>query len=342
MAPLQDAAFRLAFANGKRGPWAKSFRGLRMVGGEPLLPPSGPAHDALFRAIRQTFPNCDCLSLDQVRLDSFLWDYFSESQEIREFWHPYLPHRGPARHHWLLLPSTFADYLAKFGGKTRQTVKRQVNLLRRHGSGSLELRRVGSRCQVDEFVEQALAIATRSWQQRFLDLPLETACDRARSLRELADDNLLRAYLLYCGGRPCAYAIGLQLEATCVFYETAYDPGYAHRSPGKVLLYLMIEDLFNHNKPRRLSFCSGEMPYKALFGTSVSLEADLVLFRRTAANRAWCLSHKLFRGVVNQAYMVPAARRLLAAVRTRDRRTTRSTGCPGCPGAPAERGQEME
>ncbi len=43
---------------------------------------------------------------------------------------------------------------------------------------------------------------------------------------------------------------------------------------------------------------TGDADYKAFFGGSVSYEANLVLFRRTLSNRAWCGSHRLFRGVV--------------------------------------------
>jgi CelD/BcsL family acetyltransferase involved in cellulose biosynthesis len=299
LAPLLHTTFRLTFTMGMGEPWAKPFRGLQMLGNQPLLSSSVRAQDELFRAIRGTFPDRDCLCLGNVPLDSGLWEYLENSAEIRSFWRRYLPQGGPVRHYWLSLPSTFAEYLAKFGGKTRQTVKRQVNLLKRHGNGSLDLVRVESSSQVSEFIDSATAVAASSWQQRFLDLPLETPFDRARSLHDLADQNLLRAYVLKCAGRPCAYVLGFQLGSTYLYYETAYDPQFAHRSPGKVLLFLLLEDLFSHNQPQRLSFCPGDFAYKALFGTSVSLEADLVLFRRTSSNRAWCGSHRLFRGAVH-------------------------------------------
>ena len=129
------------------------------------------------------------------------------------------------------------------------------------------------------------------------------------TLRELADQGLLRAYILQCDGRAWAYLIGFQLGSTYVAYETAYDPDFARLGPGKVLFLLALEDLFRQGthwiRPKRFSFGQGDCAYKAFFGTSASLETDLVLIRQTFANHAWQGSHRLLRGAVQ------AAKRLL-------------------------------
>jgi CelD/BcsL family acetyltransferase involved in cellulose biosynthesis len=305
LAPLQHTTFPLGFTIGKRQLWAKRFCGLLMMGNQPLLPSCMQTYDELFRAIRGTFPDSACLCMWGVPLDSYLWEYLATSGEIRAFWQRCLPCGGATRHHWLSLPSTFREYLAKFSAKSRHELKRHVNVLKRHGGGSLELVRVDSSHQVSEFVDDARAIAAVAWQQVFMGLPLDAPFDLARSLQDLADQNLLRAYVLRCGGRPCAYGLGFQLPSTYVFYETAYDPQFARHSPGRVLLFLMLQDLIDHNRPQRFSFGPGEFDYKAFFGNSVSYEANLVLFRRTLSNCAWCGSHGLFRGAVR------AAKRLL-------------------------------
>ena len=159
--------------------------------------------------------------------------------------------------------------------------------------------------RVAEFAECGRAIAAASWQQQFVNLPVKSPLDRAASLCEMADHNLLRTYLLKCGGRPCAYQLGFQLGATCVFYETAYDPQFAPQVPGKVLLFLAIEDLCNRGtpwvRPQRLSFGWGDYAYKAFYGNSVSLETDLVLIRRTPSHRAWLAAYELFRAGLQSA-----------------------------------------
>ncbi len=275
-----------------------------MMGNQPLLPSCVQAYDQLFRAIREMFPDSACLCMWGVPLDSYLWEYLASSGEIRAFWRRYLPYGGSTRHHWLSLPATFKEYLAKFSTLSRHTLRRKVNLLTRHGSGSLELVRVDSSHQVPEFVSDVRAIAAVAWQQVFMGLPLDAPFDLAKGLQDLADQNLLRAYVLRCCGCPYAYGIGFQSSSTYVFYETAYDPQFARYSPGRVLLFLMLQDLFEHNRPQRFSFGPGELEHK-VFGNSVSYEANLVLFRHTFSNRAWCGSHRLFRGAVR------AAKRLL-------------------------------
>ena len=48
-------------------------------------------------------------------------------------------------------------------------------------------------------------------------------------------------------------------------------------SPGKVLLYLLIEDLCNHRPPKCLTFFEGGAPYKDVFGTGVLEDASVLL-----------------------------------------------------------------
>ena len=123
--PLQHTTFELIFSVRNRVLWRKTFAGLVMMGGQPLLPSCRRTYDGLFRAIRGTFPDRDCLCLGEVPLDSYLWVYLENSAEIRSCWHRFEPHRGVVRHHWLSLPSTFAEYLAKFSSRTRNTFKRE-------------------------------------------------------------------------------------------------------------------------------------------------------------------------------------------------------------------------
>ena len=320
VAPLLATTFQLSFAAGKRALWTKPFRGLWLEANQPFLLSTATTtttmstwcptwcpmetYDRLLRVIRSTFPDRDCLYMGSVPLDSFLWKYIESSPEVRSFWQPFLPARGPSRHYGLLLPPTFAEYAAKFPARSLKNLRREANNLRKEG-GVVDMVRVDSPEQVAEFVEGATAVAATSWQRQFLHLPLETAVDRARSLRDLADHGLLRSYLLRCGGRPCAYVIGFQLGSTYVYYETAFDPQFVRHGPGQVLLYRVLQDLFSHNKPQRVSFGPGDYTYKSFFGNAVGLETELVLFRRTLSNRAWCGSYRLFQGAV------VAAKRLL-------------------------------
>ena len=296
--PLQTMTCPLPFDIGKRRIWQKSLRGLLLMGNIPLLPACEQAYHELFSTIHDTPESYDCLCLWGVPTDSYLFHYITTSRAIAESYIYYTPF-GIPRYHWLALPSTFAEYLSKFSAKTRNTLKRKVKRLSSHGDGSLELCRIEASEQIPAFVEAALSIARNSWQLLFLNLPLTHPVDHARSLRELADGGLLRCYLLKCGGRPCAFVVGSQLGSTFTFYETAYDSSFAEHSAGQVLVYLMIEDLIDHNRPVTLFFGTGDEDYKELFGNSIGTEVNIILIKRTTANWVWWKLHQIYRRGIN-------------------------------------------
>jgi CelD/BcsL family acetyltransferase involved in cellulose biosynthesis len=93
---------------------------------------------------------------------------------------------------------------------------------------------------------------------------------------------------------------------------TGYDPALARFSPGTVATYLVIEDLFRHNPPNRLSFGYGNQEYKREFGASPVEVAGVLLLRKTPRNWARRLAHASYRGLVYSGY-----RRLLRSLKRR-------------------------
>jgi hypothetical protein len=294
VAPLWRTTFPISFRIGTLH-WQKSLRSTVFMGNMPILPAGQHLVHDFFRALARSSDEYDCLEMRGVPTTSSFYEYITTSPEIAS---AYIIHmlRGPF--HWLNLPQTFPEYLAQFTSKQRYNLKREVSVLRSHGGGSLELTRIESADQIFEFLESATAIAANSWQLVLLNQPIGQRFDRAQSLNELANSGILRCYLLKCAGRPCAFAVGFQIGATFTFYETAYDRVYASYSPGKVLLYLLLEDVIGHNRPENVFFGTGDADYKAFFGDSVGDEANIVLIKRTYANLAWWKLHALYRGAI--------------------------------------------
>jgi CelD/BcsL family acetyltransferase involved in cellulose biosynthesis len=114
------------------------------------------------------------------------------------------------------------------------------------------------------------------------------------TLVNYARGGCLRAYLLKCGGRPCAFVIGLQSGGTLQFEQTAYSREFAVYSPGTVLYYLLLEDVYGYRPPRFVNFGSGVNPHKRLFSNRQSFDTAIYLFRRTLRNRMRATTHELF------------------------------------------------
>ena len=156
----------------------------------------------------------------------------------------------------------FRTYLGKFKSRTRNRFRRGLRKLRELGGGGLELVRVERPDQVEEFLEQATEIAKKSWQNRLIGFPPESRADRRTLLNELASAGILRAYLLKCGTKPCAFNLTFISNSICYYYETAYLPELSEYSPGTMLEYLKIEDLIAVDPPRLIYYGGGDVEYE--------------------------------------------------------------------------------
>ncbi|HWU39522.1 MAG TPA: GNAT family N-acetyltransferase, partial [Candidatus Acidoferrum sp.] len=185
----------------------------------------------------------------------------------------------------------------------------------------LECRRVEAEDQVEAFLEAAERVRARSWQGRKLG-PWNYSGEPALvgpELKGLARAKILRSYLLECGGEPCAYNVGYQFDGVYHYKEPRFDEALGRLSPGTVLLYLLLEDLFARDRPELLNFGIGNQPYKEHFGNQTAKDGSFLLFRRNLANRLRymslgafhsevCLAKRLLKGLSQngaRCHMIP-------------------------------------
>jgi CelD/BcsL family acetyltransferase involved in cellulose biosynthesis len=298
IAPLRCTNRRLRFELKSRTLCSFRVRAVSILGGQPLLVPDTELHNQLFAAVIAAAPQSDAIYLHSVPTDSFCWSYLANSPWIEEHFFTYLP-AGIRSFHVLDVPASFEAYLSKFKAKVRYNLKRQVRLLAEHGRGQLECMRIETAQQVPAFIRAAHAVARRSWQDERVIPDIYRQLSKPGSLKDLAHRGLLRSYVLLCADRPCALVLGYQYRDLYHYAEIAYDQSFRRFSPGTVLLYLLIEDLIRHRRPRCLNFGIGDAPYKHEFGNQQFEDASILLLRRTPANVLRVRSHAAFRACVN-------------------------------------------
>jgi CelD/BcsL family acetyltransferase involved in cellulose biosynthesis len=297
VAPLSWERTTLDFTIRRRTLGRFHLRVVEILGGQPLLPPDPTGYDALFRTIEGIDRPYDCVRMAMIPTDSFAWRYLAESQLIRHNFICYVPD-GVNRSRLIALPSTFDEYLAKFSSKTRSELRRQVRRLRDHGGGS-QLRRYESSSDVQWFLEAAAPVVAQSWQHTCATGLLDNSPYWQIKLADLACRGYFRSYVLFCGTEPCAVELGYQYGGVFYGIQTHYDQRLARLSPGTVLLYSYLEDLFQHARPRLLSFGYGDSKYKSFFANTFSDDACVLLFRRTLVNELKRSSHTWFRSFVH-------------------------------------------
>lgn len=188
------------------------------------------------------------------------------------------------------LSGSFDEYLKKFSKKSRYNLKRMVKKSVRNDKPP-ELLQYRTPPEITIFRKIAIEISRRSYKSE-IGWGFEESDRFARQLETDASMNRVRGYVLKLDDQPAAYAF-CRIEYDVIVYKhLGYDAGFAERSPGTVLLYLTLEQLFKEREFRMLDFDGMEyFPYKEFFATRSVPCARVVWFPPTIRNIALLSSH---------------------------------------------------
>jgi CelD/BcsL family acetyltransferase involved in cellulose biosynthesis len=275
------------------GPWRLAklpLKRLRMLGRTMNLPDSDDAYDLLFRDLAQPHSEYGAVFLEDVPLDSYLWEYLKRSKLVRSSFLTYEP-EPPSPRLLLRLDGTFDQYMGKFSGKHRKNLNREVKKLREGALGEMRLVRFESPEDAPAFLEQAFEVSRRTYQWNQYQRGLSATDLITARVKFAAARGWHRSYILYCGGRACAFVLGFQYRGRFLLHEIGFDPDLAKYSVGTVSLLLTVEDLFKNNPPSVLDFESYGK-YKEALSTESYLQSKMFLFRRSAYNHVLRVGHR--------------------------------------------------
>ena len=327
LAPLRIARYPFEFhVHGNslgRIPILKLF----FLGGGPVGPHEPSLLDGLLLAAMRAFPEAHGLGFPAVEAGTPLWHYVDKSPFIREHLLPYVID-GLQDYHVLPLPPSFTEYLARYDGKKRYNLKRQVRILREHGGGELELRRIDHVEHLPFYLDALSKLGSIGSSLKPSSSVPFPAGGILSVLQSVAERGILRNYVLSCGGSVVGCIRACQYRNVLAVSEIPLDPAYTRFSPGVVMLYLAIEDLTTHRPVRFINFGFGEPDRKHHPSNMILSYASIVLMRKTVANRFRLACHKTFRSSVmwikrQQFFRHAPASRSRPAARTGSRRGQR-------------------
>ena len=204
--------------------------------------------------------------------------------------------RNQSENHYIDLAGTFEEYLKGFSSKTRSTLQRKLRKITDMADHTLECRAYRAPASVDEFHRLGRQVAVKTYQEKLFGGALPASEEFVRRARSLAQDDHLRGFILLIKGEPVAYLYLPVEDGALVYGYLGYDPDYASWSPGTVLLYLALEQLFAEQRFRYFNFTYGEGQVKELFGRATFLQADICFFRWTLRNALAVYGHTAMDG----------------------------------------------
>ena len=156
---------------------------------------------------------------------------------------------------WLLkLPSTFDDYCRSLGPATRKKDVGKFKKLERQSAFDVHV--VHRSDQVEAFLQDGEKLSRMTYQWNLGRRLCNDASNRQR-LTRMAEAGVLRCYILYLHGKPCAFSCGELSHKVYLYESSGYDPKYADDSPGTALMLWMIRDLINNTDCELFDFGMG-------------------------------------------------------------------------------------
>ncbi|MFA6303754.1 MAG: GNAT family N-acetyltransferase [Legionella sp.] len=145
-------------------------------------------------------------------------------------------------HYRLLLKKDYNDFFLNLPRHTRRLFLKSERLLT--DNHILELKLITEEKDVPLFHQQITEILTHSWKKNYFSPP------QLDQITFMAKLDYLRSYLLYINNEPIAFLYAIQPnEKELLFIETGYKAEWKNYSPGRVLYFNIIKNLYSYKKP---------------------------------------------------------------------------------------------
>jgi hypothetical protein len=123
--------------------------------------------------------------------------------------------------------------------------------------------------QIEKFLQDGETISRTTYQWNVGQRLCNDSATRQRFLR-LAKEGRLRAYIVYIGKKPCAFAWGELNHLIYASQSTGFDPKYHKASPGTAIMLWVIRDLIENTDCEVFDFGVGgdDWGFKSRFGNT--------------------------------------------------------------------------
>ena len=195
------------------------------------------------------------------------------------------------QHCYIDLSWPFDQYANKFSSKTRSTIQRKIRKFKEHCGGSIKWKSYNQPEDIAEFFLHARQVSKLTYQERLLDVGLPTDEAFMKEAFLLAQNDRLRAYILFDGDRPISYLYCPEKDGVLIYSYLGYDPEYQNLSVGTVLQWLAIENIFHEKKFKFFDFTEGNSSHKVLFSSHQRLCANVFFVKNTPINSLKIHSH---------------------------------------------------
>jgi hypothetical protein len=219
------------------------------------------------------------------------------------------------------------SFLDSLSATWRDNHRRRARRLMSAFGGNVKITCFHDCSRIEQLMQDAEAVAKTSYQ-RGLGVGFFPDEKMRRRLSLAAEQDTLRAHVLYVGGTPCAFWITSLSNGVLYSEFTGYDPAYAKYGVGLYLIVKVIEEVHNDERAPAtgVDFGPGDAEWKAHLSDYQWELANLYIFAPTIKGAAINLLRTLANLADRSAKDILQRAGLLAAVKRRWRTLLSQTG----------------
>ncbi len=270
---------KIAFSIKRINIFSYKFACAYVMGGEPIGDATAEKYDEIFQQLFSRYPKLEAIFFKCLQEEN---SFFKRIHYLKKYIH--FVEREPSKFTFIKFNDTFDEYLLNFNKKERYNLKRQCRIALEVSEGKLRLERITETSQIDHFIESGKYVINNSWKSNTDEKSHIFSKEKNELYKSLAKNKLFRSYLLIAEDEPWAFVLGYHHRDIFHYSNIAYNEKYSNLSPGTVLFYQMIEDLYAYEKPRILNFGIGDSQYKRRFGTDSFTSSDIIIFKKNLKN----------------------------------------------------------
>jgi CelD/BcsL family acetyltransferase involved in cellulose biosynthesis len=164
----------------------------------------------------------------------------------------------------------------------KPSLRRRQNYFER--TGRLGFRDLTAAADIEPHLDAFFDQHTARWSRTSTPSLFQEAANRTfyRDLMSRLDGTRWLLFsLIELGDQPIAFHYGFDYNDTLLWYKPSFDPAFAARSPGLVLVRHLIRRVLEDGR-RELDFTIGDEPFKRRFTNMVRKTVNVQIFRNPA------------------------------------------------------------
>jgi hypothetical protein len=166
-----------------------------------------------------------------------------------------------------------------FSGKMRREARRKTSNLQKAFPGSVAFKSFSDLSELNAGLADLERVSAAAWQHS-LGVGFTDILPSLEAYRAFARKGWLRIFVLYVGGRPCAYLLGQLHQGTFYCQRTGYHPDFARHSVGSVLTAMAFENLAPAGA-QRVNLGEGDQDHNRRLGCEKNEEGTVHVYAPT-------------------------------------------------------------